>query len=401
MKTTQTRIKEPLRVPKELLKEISSAKFPMTIGIPKEDGPDEKRLVFTPEAVDMIVEAGHQILLEVGAGAGINYSDTDYSESGAKITTREEVFNCDLIFKITPPVPEEISMMKKKATVYSMLYLLDMSIELIQAMTERAINAIGYELISSDGRNFPVQDSVSEIEGIAAISVASELLSNESGGKGILLGGIPGISPAEIIIIGASVTGKVAARAALAMGATVKIFDSDILKLGKLQKELGMPIFTSVFQPNVLMNAFKSADVVIGALPCINESVRYLISADVIRRMKKGSLIIDLRINQGGCFETTCFLPEKHPKIFDKGGVIHYCAPNISSRVARTTSMALSNIFTPLVIRMGESGIAGIAQSDPVFRSGLYMYSGKLVNSYVAKHFNLQAHDIGLFLSMF
>ena len=401
MKTTQTRIKEPLRVPKELLKEISSAKFPMTIGIPKENRPDEKRLAFTPEAVDMIVEAGHQVLLEVGAGAGINYSDTDYSESGAKIATKKDIFNCDLIFKIAPPTPEEISMMKKKATIYSMLYLLDMSIELIQAMAERTVNAIGYELISSDGRNFPVQDSVSEIEGIAAISVASELLSNESGGKGILLGGIPGISPTEVIIIGASVTGKVAARAALALGATVKVFDNDILKLGKLQKELGMPIFTSVFQPNVLMNAFISADVVIGVLPYIKESVRYLISADVIRRMKKGSLLIDLRMNQGGCFETTCFLPKKHPALFEKGGVIHYCASNISSRFARTTSMALSNILTPSVIGMGESGIAGITQSDPVFRSGLYMYSGKLVNSYVANHFNLPAHDIGLFMSIF
>jgi alanine dehydrogenase len=401
MKATQTRIKEPFRVPQELLKEISNAKFPMTIGVPKENRPDEKRLVFTPEAVDMIVEAGHQVLFEAGAGAGINYSDADYSESGANVTNKEEVFNCDLIFKIAPPTLEEIFMMKKKATIYSMLHFFDMSVELIHAMTERAANAIGYELITSDGQNFPVQDSVSEIEGLAAISVASELLSNEQGGKGILLGGIPGISPAEVVIIGAGVAGKVAARAALALGAMVKVFDNDILKLSKLQKELGTMIFTSVLQPNVLMNAFKSADAVIGAMPCINEPVRYLISADVIRRMKKGSLIIDLRINQGGCFETTCFLPEKHPKVFEKGGVIHYCVPNISSRVARTTSMALSNIFTPLIVRMGESGIAGIAQSDTVFRSGLYMYSGKLVNSYVAKRFNLPAHDIGLFLSMF
>lgn len=401
MKATQTHIKEPARVPQELLKEISNAKFPMTIGIPKENRPDEKRLVFTPEAVDMIVEAGHQILFEASAGAGINYSDAEYSESGAKITTKEEVFNCDLIFKIAPPTLEEVFMLKKKATIYSMLHFSDMSVELIHAMTERSANATGYELITFDGQNFPVQDSVSEIEGLAAISVASELLSNERGGKGILLGGIPGISPTEVVIIGANVAGRVAARAALALGAMVKIFDNDILKLGRLQKELGTTVFTSVFQPNVLMNAFKSADVVIGALSHLNDPVRYLISADVVRRMKKGSLIIDLRINQGGCFETTCFLPEKHPKVFEKGGVIHYCVPDISSRVARTTSMALSNIFTPVIARMGEAGVAGIAQSDTVFRSGLYMYSGKLVNSYVAKRFNLPAHDIGLFLSVF
>jgi alanine dehydrogenase len=401
MKETQTHVKEPLHVPAELLKEVSGAKFNMTIGIPKENRPDEKRLAFTPEAVDMIVEAGHQILFEAGAGAGIRYSDTDYSESGAKITDKEAVFNCDLIFKMAPPTLEEISLMKKKATVYSMLHFSDMSIELIHAMTERSVNATGYELITSDGQNFPVQDSVSEIEGIAAISVASEFLSNEQGGKGILLGGIPGVSPTEVVVIGASVAGKAAARAALALGATVKVFDSDILKLRILQKELGMMVFTSVFQPNVLINAFQSADVVIGALPCMNDPVRYLISTHVIRRMKKGALIIDLRIDQGGCFETTCFLPDKHPKVFEKGGVIHYCVPHISSRVARTTSMALSNIFTPLIVRMGESRTAGIAQSDPVFRSGLYMYSGKLVNSYVAKRFNLPAHDIGLFLSMF
>ena len=401
MKATQTNIKEQARVPKELLKEVSSARFPVTVGIPKENLPDEKRLVFTPEAVGMIVEAGHQILFEAGAGAGVNYSDADYSESGATVTNREEVFNCDLVFKIAPATLEEISMMKKKATVCSMLHFPDMSAELIHAMTERTLNATGYELITSDGRNFPVRDSVSEIDGIAAISVASELLSNERGGKGILLGGIPGVSPAEIIIIGAGVTGKVVARAALALGASVKVFDSDILKLRQLQKELGAMVFTSVFQPNVLMNAFQSADVVIGALPRINEQVGYLIPADVIRRMKKGALIIDLRINQGGCFETTCFLPKNHPKVFEKGGITYYCKPNISSRAARTAAMAMSNIFTPMIIRTGESSLSGIVQSDTVFRSGLYMYSGKLVNSHVAKRFNLPANDIGLFLSVF
>lgn len=401
MKTAQTNVKEPVRVPKELLKEVSSARLPVTIGIPKENRTNENRLIFTPEAVDMIVEAGHQILFEAGAGAGVNYSDADYSESGATITNKEEVFNCDLVFKIAPATPEEISMMKKKATVCSMLHFPDMSADLIHAMTEKTLNAVGYELITSDGRNFPVRDSISEIDGIAAISVASELLSNERGGKGILLGGIPGVSPAEIIIIGAGVTGRVVARAALALGALVRVFDSDILKLRQLQKELGTMVFTSVFQPNVLMNAFQSADVVIGALPRINEQVCYLIPADVIRRMKKGALIIDLRINQGGCFETTCFLPENHPAVFEKGGVTYYCEPNISSRAARTASMAMSNIFAPMIIRTGESSLSGIVQSDAVFRSGLYMYSGKLVNSHVAKRFNLPANDIGLFLSVF
>jgi alanine dehydrogenase len=362
----------------------------------------EKRLAFTPEAVDMIVDAGHRILLEEGAGTGVNYSDSSYSESGAEITTREKVFESDLIFKVAPATREEIALVKKKTTICSMLQLTDISTETIHAMTEKSINAVGYELMTGDGLCFPVRNSISEIEGAASVSVASELLSNERGGKGILMGGVPGVSPTEIVIIGAGVAGTVAARAALALGAVVKVFDNNIEKLRKLQANLGYAIFTSVFQPNVLVNAFKSADVVIGSMRYINDPVRYVISEDVVQSMKKGALIIDLRINQGGCFETTCFLPEGHPQIFEKHGVLHYCVPNLSSRVARTTAMALSNIFTPLIIRMGElGGVAGIAKSDVVFRSGLYMYSGKLVNSYVAKCFGLSANDIGLFLSVF
>jgi alanine dehydrogenase len=394
MKTTAT--------PKELLKEINMARHSLLIGAPKENIKIEKRLAFTPEAVDMIVEAGHRVLLEENAGAGINYSDTAYSEAGAEITTKERVFACDLIFKIASPTLEEISLMKRKATVCSMLQLPDLSIATIHAMAEKSINATGYELISPDSLTFPVRNSISEIEGAASISVASELLSNEKGGKGLLMGGVPGVSPTEVAIIGAGVAGTVAARAALALGATVKVFDNDIRKLRRLQNDLGHPVFTSVFQPNVLFNTFESADVVIGCMRYINDPVRYVISEDIIKTMKKGALIIDLRVNQGGCFETTCFLPAGHPQIFEKYDVLHYCVPNLTSRVARTTSMALSNIFTPLILHMGEvGGIAGITQIDPAFRSGLYMYAGKLVNTYVAKYFNLPANDIGLYLSVF
>ncbi|MDR2805472.1 MAG: alanine dehydrogenase [Dysgonamonadaceae bacterium] len=387
----------------ELLQELSNVRRPMQIGIPKENQKKEKRLAFTPEAVDMLVEAGHEIIFEEGAGMGVRYSDSDYSEAGAVIVgDRSAVFACDLIFKIAPPTLEEIGWMKKRATVLSMLQMPDVNLETIKAMAAKQIHAVGYELISPDNYCFPVRNSISEIEGAAAISVASELLSNEKGGKGILLGGVPGVTPTEVVIIGAGVAGTVAARAALALGATVKVFDSDIDKLRKLQRQLGTPVFTSVFQPNVLVNTFESADVVIGAMRYIDDSVRYVISEDVIRTMKKSSVIIDLRINQGGCFETTCFLPPEHPDVYEKYGILHYCVPNLSSQVARTTAMALSNIFTPLIVQMGElGGVTAIASADPCFRSGFYMYSGKIVNNYVAKYFNIQAHDIRLFLSVF
>ncbi len=390
-------------ITQEVMKKMTQSKNQFTIGIPKENDDEEKRLALTPEAVDMIVDAGHQVILETEAGLGINYSDARYSESGAKIVKdRQHVFESDIILKITPPTIEEIKMMKQRATVCSMLQLSDFSKEVIFAMMGRKINGIGYELISEqNGKCFPVRAAISEIEGAVAISVASELLSNEHGGKGILMGGVPGVSPTEILIIGAGTAGTIAAQTALNLGASVKVFDNDVTKLRNIQSVLGRPLYTSVFQPNVLLNAFRTADVVIGAMRYIDtdSSVRYVISEDIIKTMKKGALIIDLRVNQGGCFETSCFLPEDHPKIFEKYGVLHYCVPNLSSRVARTTSMALSNIFTPFILHIEE--LLGMSKSELALRLGFYMYAGKLVNPYVAGCFNLPSNDMGLFLSAY
>lgn len=389
-------------IPQELLQGIKNHKNRLIIGIPKEDQKKEKRVALTPEAVDMIVEAGSHVIMEKNAGLGINYSDAAYSEAGASIvpTAAELYQGCNLIFKIAPPSLEEIDRMKSRSTVCSMLQLSSLSADILRAMTAKKLTAVGYELISGDQSNYPVRNSISEIEGAASISVASEMLSNVRGGKGILMGGIPGVSPTEVVIIGAGIAGRTAARAALGLGATVKVFDNEICKLRETQQALGQTLFTSVFQPHVVANAFKSADVVIGAMRYLNTPVRHIISEEMVSTMKKGSLIIDLRINHGGCFETSCFIPEGHPEIFEKHGVLHFCVPNLSSRVARTTSMALSNIFAPLIIRMADQGgVSGITKTEPGFRSGLYMYTGKLVNAYVANHFNLPSNDIGLYLA--
>ena len=401
MKTSSNPSNEKMNIPQELLTEPNGNKNSLLIGIPREDFKKEKRLAFTPEAIDLITQTGHRVLFEEGASAGINYADRDYAESGAKIVSKEEVFACDLIFKIAPPTMEEIALMKRKATICSMLQLPNMATESLKAMSEKSLNAIGYELIS-DGNSFPIRSSISEIEGAASISVASEFLSNDRGGKGILMGGVPGVSPTEVVIIGAGMAGTVAARAALALGASIKVFDDKIPKLRKLQNDLSQNIFTSVFQPNVLVNTFKSADVVIGAMRYIDDPVRYIISEDVIRTMKKGSLIIDLRVNRGGCFETTCYLPKDHPAYFEKYGIRHYCTPNLSSRVARTTAMALSNIFIPLVLDLGKAGtVSQGAKSNIRYSSGMYMYAGKCVNVYIANYFNLPVSDINLYLSVF
>lgn len=386
---------------RELLQKVEMQKVSMVVGIPKENQDAEKRLALTPETVSLLVSAGYRVLLEAGAGLTIHYSDRYYAESGAEIMqTAEEVFQADLILKIMPPTLQEVGMMRPKTTVFSFLYLHKLSTPLLELMSEKRINALAYELLTDSTGISPFVTSISEIEGVSSITLAAELLSNAHGGKGILLGGVPGISPTEVVIIGAGVAGTMAARAALSLGASVKVFDNDIVKLRSIRHELGSPVFTSTLQPNVLKNVFRSADVVIGAMQYINKTHFYRISDDLIREMKKGSLIIDLRMAQGGCFETTmeACLPD-HPVVFEKFGVLHFCEMSLSSRVARTASIALSNIFLSMFTAMGDcGGIAHFARFDRGFASGFYMYAGKMVNSYVANHFNFPVSDIGLFL---
>lgn len=386
---------------RELMLKAEKQKVSLVIGIPKENQAEERRVPLTPETVSLLVSAGYRILFESGAGLSINYSDSYYAESGAEIVeTAPEVFQADLILKILPPTLAEVQMMRPRTTVFSFLYLHKLSKPLLELMSEKKINALAYELIYDETGVSPFVTAISEIEGASSITLAAELLSNAHGGKGILLGGIPGISPTEVVIIGAGVAGTMAARAALALGAVVKVFDDDILKLRNIRHELGSPLFTSTLQPNVLRNVFRSADVVIGAMQYINKTHFYRISEDLVREMKRGSLIIDLRMAQGGCFETTmeACLPD-HPTIFEKQGVLHFCEMSLSSRVARTASIALSNIFVSLFTGMGDcGGVAHFARFDRGFASGFYMYAGKMVNSYVGNHFNFPIADIGLFL---
>lgn len=388
-------------VARELLLKVDKQKVSAVIGVPKENQELDKRLALTPETVSILVASGYRVLLEAGAGLSINYTDNYYAESGAEIVeTPQEVYQADIILKILPPTLEEVEMMRSRCTVFSFLFLHKLSKPLLELMMQKRINSVAYDLLYDNTGISPFVTSISEIEGSSSITLAAELLSNANGGKGILLGGIPGVSPTEVVILGAGVAGTMAARAALAMGASVKVFDNDIVKLRTIRHELGSPVFTSTLQPNVLRNVFRSADVVIGAMQYINKTNFYRISSDLIREMKQGSLIIDLRMAQGGCFETTmeACLPD-HPVFFEKFGVIHVTEMSLSSRVARTASIALSNIFISLFNSMGNSGgIDHFARFDRGFASGYYCYSGKMVNNYVAGHFNLPVADIGLFL---
>jgi alanine dehydrogenase len=395
---------QKLYIPQELLKELGKTNNHLLIGVPCEREKGERRLALTPEAVDILAGAGHRILLETGAGLGISYADNHFAEAGAEIVdTAVDVYHADIILKVLPPLPVEVALMKPRAALFSMTPLPLFSQSAYEGMMLKRINALSYELMG--GRQYeasPIRTLISEIEGAAALTLASSLLSNDGGGKGILLGGIPGIAPTEVVVIGAGTAGTAAAREAARMGAQVKVFDNDIHKLRRLQQNLGQRIFTSNFHPNVLQNAFHSADVVIGAMNYLHTRRRYLIAEELIRTMKKGALIIDLRMRQGGCFETTCCLTPSDPEVFEQYGVLHYCKADVSNSVARTTSMAFSNILVSMLLSLGDAGsFASMIKDDTAFRTGIYMYCGKPVNNYISTHFNIHSNDLDIYLSAF
>lgn len=403
METNDGRKGHEAYIPQELLREIGRVANHLVIGIPRERHKGERRLAITPEAVEMLTLRGHRVLIESGAGLGINYSDNHFSEAGAEIISSvSEVFQADIVLKVLPPLPQEVEMMKPRATLFSFIQLNLFHKETFELMMTKRITALSYEMLSDGSGHLPILNLTSEIEGATAITVASELLSNSSGGKGILLGGIPGVSPTEVVVIGAGNAGTVATRAALALGASVKVFDDDINRLRIIQQRLGRGLFTSTYHPNVLLNAFRSADVVIGAIRYVNTNHRYVIASELVSSMKRGALLIDLRVGQGGCFETTCCLSREEPEIFERFGVLHYCKPDISNRVARTTSIAYSNVIVPMLFSLGDSGsIKAMIKSDVGFRSGVYMFSGRCVNSYVSDHFNIASSDLDIYLSVF
>lgn len=382
-----------------LLREI--ARQPrLSIGLPKENALVETRLALTPEGVAIVTEEGHSVYVQRGAGEPMSYSDLQYSEAGAYLVDdAAEVFGADIVLKIAPPTLEELNLMHDRSTLFSMLQLSNLSADCIRLMMKKKMNAIAYELIQDEQKAFPVVNSIAEIEGNTAIAVAAELMSNERGGKGLLLGGVAGITPTEVLILGAGITGSVAARTAMALGAQVKVFDHDISKLRKIQHYLGQQVFTSVIHPTVLIRSLATADAVIGNLRYINGSERFMVSEELVKTMKPGAIIIDMSVDQGGCFETSECRTLQHP-VFEKHGVIHYCVPNISARVARTSSMALSNIFAPMLLKVACSGSVNSAITESVgFRHGAFIYSGVLVNRLIGNYYNIPSNDIGLLIA--
>ena len=389
-------------LPQEEMLEVSRQNQRLTIGIPKESDDTESRIPLTPEAVEILVNAGHEIIIERGAGKLVNYTDHQYSEKGARIVDNStEVFKASIILKISPLLPHEIELLSENQVVITSLHLTSTGGQQIKALMKKKATALAFESIRDQDGDHPVVRAMSSIAGSTSILVAAEYLSNVNNGKGVMLGGVSGITPTEVVILGAGTAGEFAARAALGLGANVKVFDDSIKRLMELQDILGQRLYTSIFHKQVLERVLKTADVVIGTINPVESKGRIIILEDQVKLMKEGSVIVDLSIDKGGCFETSEVRTHKDPA-FVKHGVIHYCVPNITARVARTSSIAISNVFTPLIAEVAETG--GIRQhlkDDSGLRHGIYIYNGILTNSYLGELYNIPSRDINLLFAAF
>ncbi|MBK7358683.1 MAG: alanine dehydrogenase [Saprospiraceae bacterium] len=380
--------------------ELYRAKSSIKIGIPLESGMQENRVALVPVSVSNLVARGHLVYVESQSGVKAHYSDIDYSEAGAIIThDRKTVFECDIILKVAPPTLEELQWFHPNQVLVSPLNFPIIDSEYIQALRQKRVTAIAMEYLQADDGTFPLVRIMSEIAGISVVQTAAELLSHPKQGKGLLLGGISGVPPAKVIILGAGVVAEYATRAALALGASVRIFDDNIHKLIRIQNRMGRQLYTSSLNPITLTQQLMTADVAIGAIHSKTGRTPLLVSEEMILQMKPGSVIIDVSIDQGGCFETSQLTTHDQP-IRIVHGVIHYGVPNIASKVARTASIGISNIITTILQQAGDAGgIDHVIYSHKGLRNGIYTYKGCLTNEYLSQRFGIKYTNLELLLT--
>jgi alanine dehydrogenase len=398
-KGIQSLAREAALLPQEEVLQIASKSSELVIGIPKEDSLQEKRVALVPEAVALLVARGHQVLIEAGAGEQAHYSDSDYSESGARIVyDRRQAFQTAMVLKVEPPTMEEVELMGMRQTLISALQWTVQPTGLLAALAAKKITAIAWDFIQNENGIFPLVRAMGEIAGNSAVLMAGELLAGPHG-RGTLFGGVSGVPPTEVVIIGAGTVGEFAARAALGMGATVKLFDNSPNRLIRLQNALGQRLWTSTLQPSVLSEALRTADVAIGAIRGTGQRSPMVVSEPMVAGMQKGTVVVDVTIDRGGCFESSRITSHERPTYIEMD-VIHYCVPNIPSRVSRTASKALSNIMAPLLLEFAaDGGVEASVKQNRLARSGVYMFNGNLTHPGLALESKLPYKDLDLLLA--
>jgi alanine dehydrogenase len=389
-------------LPREEMLEVARKKSMLVIGIPRDHSKLENRIPLVPNAVGLLVKQGHRVLIEKDAGRRAWFSDLDYADYGAEVvSTPEEIFTADILLKVAPLTDDETALLKNRQTLISSLHLAVSNESYIKKLIAHKCTALAFEYLRDKTGAYPLRRSMSEIAGNAAVLIAAEYLCHPVYGRGHMLGGFSGVPPTEVLILGAGTVGEFAAASAMGMGANIKVFDNSVYKLRKLQTKLNTRIYTSVAQPEVLKKSLKTADVVIAALHTDEGRTPFCVTEEMVSMMKPGAVIIDVSIDQGGCIETSTPTDHQNP-VFEKYGVLHYCVPNIASRVPHTSSYALSNYLTPILLSMGHcGGIADMLKEDSGSRRGVYLLNGIVTNKLLSEKFQLPYQDIDLLMTAF
>jgi len=389
-------------MPQEEMLEIARSKSNLLIGVPKEVSVQENRVSLAPDGVALLCRNGHQVMIESGAGLTAHFTDHEYSEAGAHLVySSKEVYKADIILKVGPVNREEIEFLRPKQTLFSAIQIAMQCEDFFRALLSKKVTALAFETIRDKTNQLAIIRAMSEIAGSTSITVAAEYLASSEYGRGEMFGGFTGITPSEVVIIGAGTVGEFAARSAIGLGALVKVFDNSVYRLRRIQSNLGMRVFTSILHPNALVESLRTADVLIGAVHAREGKTPCIISEQMIQQMKEGAVAIDVSIDQGGCFETSHPTTHKSP-VYKLHGITHYAVPNIPSRVPHTASMALNNILVPIILDIGsEGGIENLLKRDHGVRQGVYIYNGILTNQFISKMYNLPFQDIGLLMAAF
>lgn len=396
MSITNTPFTKQQLLPQEEKLEVARKKSDLFIGIPKEISHQERRICLTPDAVNSLTYHGHRVMIEAGAGLSSSYSDKEYTEAGAEVTNdTKKVFSCPMILKVEPATTAEIEMMNPKTILISAIQIKTRKKCYFEALAKKKITAIAFEYIKDEDGSYPAVKSLSEIAGTASILIAAELMITNDFGKGLLFGNITGVPPTDVVILGAGTVGEFAAKTAIGLGASVKVFDNSITKLRRLQNNLSQRIFTSTIQPKALLKALRRCDVAIGAMRGIDRCP-IIVTETMVEHMKNGAVIVDVSIDTGGCFETSEVTSHEKPT-FIKNNVLHYCVPNIPSRYSKTASLSISNIISPYLMHIADKGgIETAIRFDKGLKNGIYMYHGILTNSAIGDWFDLPNNDINL-----
>ena len=374
----------------------------LKIGLPRERSNDETRLCLTPSGVGVLVANGHQVYIETNAGLLAHFSDQAYSEAGAQVvsTVAELYQKADLIVKVAPPEPEEVALLREQHILISALHLGAVRGDFFQSLFDRGVTGIGFEFIRDEDGTFPIVRMIHEITGSLAIQVASRYLESAHEGQGILLGGISGVPPATVVILGAGIIGEYAARTALGYGAQVFVLDNDLIALRRLENALDRRIVTAMANQQYLTNSLTFADVVIGAVMEEGKRAPVWVTESMVQRMKPGSVIVDTVIDQGGCLATS--RPTTHSRpVYRECNVVHYCVPNMPARVARTGTYALNNVLMPYLIAIGDAGsIHDALWSNAALRNGTYLYKKHITQKMLQANLNLPYRDIQMMMRL-